>query len=127
MNILLSWLRRTLGLPGYWSLAGYAKRRLKRAMEFVFGFEEAVVRHARERGVDGVICGHIHVATLRDLHGIRYVNCGDWVDSCTAIVEHVDGRLELVTWGAVRAAGGPLSPAKAAEESLENPRVVTES
>jgi UDP-2,3-diacylglucosamine pyrophosphatase LpxH len=109
LNLLLSWLRRRLGLPGYWSLAGYAKRKVKTAVDFVFGFEEAVARHARERGMDGVICGHIHSATLRTLHGIHYVNCGDWVDSCTAIVEHLDGRLELVRWGLGR-------PAQAARE-----------
>jgi UDP-2,3-diacylglucosamine pyrophosphatase LpxH len=127
LNILLSWLRRTLGLPGYWSLAGYAKRRVKRAMDFVFGFEEAVARHARERGVDGVICGHIHVAALRDVAGIRYVNCGDWVDSCTAIVEHLDGRLELVSWGASRAPGRRVPFAVPTEESFDNPSVVTET
>jgi UDP-2,3-diacylglucosamine pyrophosphatase LpxH len=104
LNLWLSRVRRTFGIPGYWSLAGYAKRRVKSALDFVFGFEEALARHARERGVDGVICGHIHVAAIRDVHGIRYVNCGDWVDSCTAIVEHADGRLELVRWGAAPAA-----------------------
>jgi len=108
LNLLISWLRRTLGVPGYWSLAGYAKRRVKTAVDFVFGFEEAVARHARERGMDGVICGHIHSAPLREMHGVHYVNCGDWVDSCTAIVEHFDGRLELVRWGIAR-------PARAAQ------------
>jgi UDP-2,3-diacylglucosamine pyrophosphatase LpxH len=117
LNLLLSWLRRTLGIPGYWSLAGYAKRKVKTAVDFVFGFEDAVARHARERGVDGVICGHIHCATLRDVAGIHYVNCGDWVDSCTAIVEHFDGRLELVRWGMARPApaAAPERPARAPE------------
>jgi UDP-2,3-diacylglucosamine pyrophosphatase LpxH len=96
VNMLLSLVRRTLRIPGYWSLAGYAKRRVKKALTFIYDFEESVVRHARERGVDGVICGHIHAAVIRDVDGIAYVNCGDWVDSCTAIVEHMDGRLELV-------------------------------
>jgi UDP-2,3-diacylglucosamine pyrophosphatase LpxH len=107
LNLILSWLRRTLGIPGYWSLSGYAKRKVKGAVSFVFGFEEAVVRHARERGVDGVICGHIHVAAIRDVHGIRYVNCGDWVDSCTAIVESTDGTFELVQWALTQAANTP--------------------
>ena len=62
-------------------------------------FEESAVHHARERGLDGVICGHIHWATMREIGGLSYINCGDWVDSCTAIVEHFDGRLELVAWG----------------------------
>lgn len=99
INHWLSWIRRKLGRPGYWSLAGYAKRRVKKALNFIFDFEESAVHHARERGLDGVICGHIHWATIRDIDGLAYINCGDWVDSCTAIVEHFDGRLELVAWG----------------------------
>ena len=99
LNLLCSWLRRKLGVPGYWSLAGYAKRKVKTALNFIFDFEESAVRHARERGLDGVICGHIHWATIRDFEGAIYANCGDWVDSCTAIVEHLDGRLELIAWG----------------------------
>jgi UDP-2,3-diacylglucosamine pyrophosphatase LpxH len=103
LNAYLSWVRRTLGIPGYWSLAGYAKRKVKKAVSFVFDFEQSVARHARGRGVDGVICGHIHVAAMRDVGGVRYVNCGDWVDSCTAVVEHADGALELVQWDGRRA------------------------
>ena len=67
-------------------------------MSFVFDFEDSVLRNVRERGFDGVICGHIHAATIRSFEGVTYINCGDWVDSCTAIVEHVDGRMELVHW-----------------------------
>ncbi len=100
LNHWLSWVRRKLGLAGYWSLAGYAKRRVKTALNFIFDFETSAVHHARERGLDGVICGHIHWATIRQIDGLDYINCGDWVDSCTAIVEHLDGRLELVTWTA---------------------------
>ncbi len=99
INHWLSWGRRKLGISGYWSLAGYAKRKVKTALNFIFDFEESAIHHARERGLDGVICGHIHWATIRDIGGLSYVNCGDWVDSCTAIVEHFDGRLELVSWG----------------------------
>jgi UDP-2,3-diacylglucosamine pyrophosphatase LpxH len=108
VNVYLSWLRRTLRIPGYWSLAGYAKRKVKSAVSFIFDFEASVVRAVRERGFDGVVCGHIHAAALKDIDGIRYVNCGDWVDSCTAIVEHLDGRLELIDWfdeSAARRAG----------------------
>jgi UDP-2,3-diacylglucosamine pyrophosphatase LpxH len=97
-NGTCSWIRRRLGRPGYWSLAGYAKRRVKRALEFIFDFEESVARSVRDRGLDGVICGHIHWAAIKEVGGVAYVNCGDWVDSCTAIVEHHDGRLELVDW-----------------------------
>lgn len=97
-NAWLSWWRRLLRIPGYWSLAGYAKRKVKKAVDFIFDFEDAVIRTVRERGLDGVICGHIHCATIRQIDGILYANCGDWVDSCTAIVEHHDGRLELIEW-----------------------------
>ncbi len=121
LNAYLSWVRRTLGIPGYWSLAGYAKRKVKKAVSFVFDFEHSVARHARERGVDGVICGHIHAATIRELDGITYLNCGDWVDSCTAIVEHADGRMELVQWTTDR--GPAVRPAPVFD--LPSPEVVT--
>lgn len=98
LNAALSWLRRTLRMPGYWSLAGYAKRKVKSAVSFIFDFEDAVIRTVRERGLDGIVCGHIHSAALRESDGVLYINCGDWVDSCTAIVEHADGRLELIEW-----------------------------
>lgn len=113
INAWLSWLRRTLRISGYWSLAGYAKRRIKRAVNFIYDFEDAVIHAVRSRGLDGVICGHIHSAAIRQVDGVSYINCGDWVDSCTAIVEHADGRMELVEWGG----GGavvPLLRAKAA-------------
>lgn len=105
MNGWLSFVRRTLRVPGYWSLAGYAKRRVKTAVSFVFDFEDSVVRYVKSRGLDGVICGHIHCAAMRDIEGVRYINCGDWVDSCTGIVEHLDGRMELVEWGREPGAG----------------------
>jgi UDP-2,3-diacylglucosamine pyrophosphatase LpxH len=98
LNFLPSWVRRKLKLRGYWSLADYAKRSIKSALEFVYGFEESVVHHVRQMGYDGVVCGHIHSATIKNLDGIAYINCGDWVDSCTAIVEHHDGRMELLHW-----------------------------
>lgn len=101
LNGWLSRLRRLLGIAGYWSLAGYAKRRVKSALQFIFDFEDSVIRHVRERNLDGVICGHIHWAALKEVDGLVYANCGDWVDSCTAIVEHHDGRLEMVEWSAL--------------------------
>jgi UDP-2,3-diacylglucosamine pyrophosphatase LpxH len=99
LNIVLSWVRRQLGISGYWSLAGYAKRKVKSAGSFIYDFEESVVRNVKDKGLDGVICGHIHAATIKQIDGITYINCGDWVDSCTAIVEHHDGAMELVDWG----------------------------
>ena len=117
LNRWLSWARRTLGVPGYWSLSGYAKRKVKTAVNFVFDFEDSVLRHARERGVDGVICGHIHSAVIRDQGGIAYINCGDWVDSCTAIVEHESGSMELVRWGSQNENVVRLSPVAVAAGS----------
>ena len=98
LNAVISLVRRRLGITGYWSLAGYAKRRVKSALQFIFDFEDSAIHAARQRGLDGIICGHIHSATIREVDGVSYVNCGDWVDSCTAIVEHLDGRLELIAW-----------------------------
>jgi len=103
LNAMFSWVRRRLGRPGYWSLAGYAKRKVKSALQFINDFELSVVHSVRQRGLDGVICGHIHAAALREVGGLTYVNCGDWVDSCTAIVEHLDGRLEMIEWGSIAA------------------------
>jgi UDP-2,3-diacylglucosamine pyrophosphatase LpxH len=101
LNVYLSWLRRTLRFSGYWSLAGYAKRKVKTAVSLIFNFEDAVIKHAREKGLDGVICGHIHWPMDKEVDGMRYLNCGDWVDSCTGIVEHLDGRMELIIWNPV--------------------------
>jgi len=98
VNVLLSLIRRTFRISGYWSLAGYAKRKVKGALEFIYSFEESVVHAVKERKLDGVICGHIHAAAIKTIEGVTYINCGDWGDSCTAIVEHLDGRMELVYW-----------------------------
>lgn len=110
LNIWLSWVRRRLGIAGYWSLAGYAKRKVKSAVSFIYDFEESVARNVRERGLDGAICGHIHAATIKSIDGFTYINCGDWVDSCTAILEHYDGRMELVEWAGTPARGEFAAP-----------------
>lgn len=89
--------RARLGLP-YWSLSRYLKFKVKRAVSYVSDFEQAVAREARRRGLHGVVCGHIHHAELRDIDGVLYANDGDWVESLTALVEHADGRLEIVDW-----------------------------
>ena len=93
---VLSAMRRKLGIGGHWSLADYAKRNLQGAARFVSAFERAVARHGCALEVDGVICGHIHTPAIKQLEKVLYLNCGDWVDNCTAIVEHLDGRMELV-------------------------------
>jgi UDP-2,3-diacylglucosamine pyrophosphatase LpxH len=90
--------RRLLGFP-YWSLAAYVKGKVKRAVEYVGDFENAVAREAARRGMQGVICGHIHRATMRDIQGVLYCNTGDWVESCTALMERTDGILELIAVG----------------------------
>jgi UDP-2,3-diacylglucosamine pyrophosphatase LpxH len=108
LNRHLNSLRARMGLP-YWSLSGYLKHKVKRAIAYVGDFESAVAREARRRGVDGVVCGHIHRAELREIDGIVYANDGDWVESLTALAEHVDGRLELIDWSThpkARAASG---------------------
>jgi UDP-2,3-diacylglucosamine pyrophosphatase LpxH len=96
LNRSLSWARRKLKVGGHWSLADYAKRNIQGAASFISGFEVAVARHGKALAVDGVICGHIHTPVIKQLDGVVYLNCGDWVDSCSAIVEHLDGTMELV-------------------------------
>jgi len=97
LNRSVNSLRARLGLP-YWSLSKYLKLKVKRAVSYVGDFEAAVAREARHRGVHGVVCGHIHHAELREIDGILYANDGDWVESLTALVEHPDGRLEILDW-----------------------------
>lgn len=97
-NRWLMAVQRRLRLQAHWSLSAYAKQRIARARRYVREFEEAVAQLARKRRLDGVICGHIHVAAAKFIDGVEYLNCGDWVESLTAIVEHHDGRLELVRW-----------------------------
>ncbi|NJC34413.1 UDP-2,3-diacylglucosamine pyrophosphatase LpxH [Sphingomonas jejuensis] len=89
--------RRMFGLP-YWSLAAHMKKRVKNAVSFISRFEEVVAHAAAERGVDGVVCGHIHSAEIREFGDITYYNDGDWVESCTALVEDADGTLRIVDW-----------------------------
>ncbi len=97
MNSVVNGLRRMLGF-GKWSLSAYMKHKVKKAVEFISRFEEAVVREAHARGCQGVICGHIHTPDNRMIDGIHYLNDGDWVESCTALVEHFDGRFEIIDW-----------------------------
>jgi UDP-2,3-diacylglucosamine pyrophosphatase LpxH len=98
LNRYLNHLRARFGLP-YWSLSAYLKHKVKKAVNFISDFEVAVANEARRRGHQGVVCGHIHRAEMREIDGILYCNDGDWVESRTALVEHHDGRLELVHWG----------------------------
>jgi len=97
LNTHLNVLRRRLGLT-YWSLSAWAKLKVKNAVNYIGEFEASLAGEAGRAGVDGVICGHIHHATMRSIGGVHYVNTGDWVESCTALVEHQDGRLEIIRW-----------------------------
>jgi UDP-2,3-diacylglucosamine pyrophosphatase LpxH len=101
LNTWFNHLRHRLGLP-YWSLSAYLKHRVKNAVEFISDYEQAIAEEARRRHVDGVVCGHIHHAEIREINGVLYCNDGDWVESCTALVEHLDGRLEILRWAEMR-------------------------
>lgn len=102
INRHLNCLRRQLGMP-YWSFSAAAKAKVKRAVNFISAFEDAVVADAKHQGAQVVICGHIHHAATRQIGPIFYMNCGDWVESRTAIAEHFDGRLELIRWDEAKA------------------------
>jgi len=102
VNRIVNLVRRWFGKP-YWSFSGAIKRKVKQTVRYVNKFEELLVAEAKRLGVDGVICGHIHQAALREAQGILYCNTGDWIESCTALVEHEDGSLELLRWHEERA------------------------
>ena len=108
-NGLLNGVRRHLGLP-YWSMSAQIKKRVKNAVQFISSFEQAVAHAAVERGANGVVCGHIHTAEIRTIGDVTYYNDGDWVESCTALVEHADGRMGIIDWAAHRisAAAPPI-------------------
>jgi len=112
LNIWIARARRLLGLP-YWSFSAWAKLQVKRAVNFIGEFQRVVADEARRSNVDGVICGHIHHAVIEDIDGITYINTGDWVESCTAVVEHFDGRMELIRWQSAekpKTLAGPMVP-----------------
>jgi UDP-2,3-diacylglucosamine pyrophosphatase LpxH len=100
LNRLINAWRKLFGLP-FWSLAGYLKTRIGNAARYVDAFERAAAHIAAQRGLDGIICGHIHRSGIRDIDGVLYCNDGDWVESCTAVVEDMSGRLSLWTWSEV--------------------------
>ena len=97
LNTTFNAVRRRLGLP-YWSLSQWAKLKVKNAVNYIGEFEKTLVLEARRNDAEGVICGHIHHAVIHENFGIRYMNCGDWVESCTALAEHADGRFEVISW-----------------------------
>ncbi|HEY5347427.1 MAG TPA: UDP-2,3-diacylglucosamine diphosphatase [Rhizomicrobium sp.] len=96
-NDKLGFVRKRMGLP-YWSFSAWAKHKIKNAVEYISHFEESVAAEAKARGVDGVVCGHIHHAEIRNIGGIVYHNDGDWVESCSALVEDALGNMEILRW-----------------------------
>jgi len=99
LNGAVSAVRRALGLRRRWSLSAYAKSKIKAAVAFIGDFEGRLASAAAARGLDGVICGHIHTAAVKTLNGgVSYMNCGDWVESCTALVETQDGEFKVLQW-----------------------------
>jgi UDP-2,3-diacylglucosamine pyrophosphatase LpxH len=96
-NTVLNRVRRRWGY-GYWSLSKFIKHRVKQAVNFIGDYEQAVIRECKDRDIDGVICGHIHHAEIKTIDDVIYMNDGDWVESCTALVEHFDGSFEIIDW-----------------------------
>jgi UDP-2,3-diacylglucosamine pyrophosphatase LpxH len=99
-------VRRKFGLP-HWSLSSYLKQTAKTAVQYIGSFEDAVAQAARKRGVDTVVCGHIHRAEMRDIDGILYCNDGDWVESCSSLLEDMNGQLRLIDWPKLREQPAP--------------------
>ena len=110
-------IRRAFGQP-YWSFSAWAKLKVKEAVSFIGKFETTLAEEAKRRDCQGVVCGHIHHAAIRQIDGITYVNCGDFIESCTAIAEHLDGRLEIIHW---QVPGGIATPVPV---QIERPAVV---
>lgn len=96
LNTYYNKIRRYFGFP-YWSLSLVLKQNVKKAVNFINSFEHYIVKYTKDKKCNGVLCGHIHHSCIKNLEGINYYNCGDWVESCTALIEHRDGRIELYT------------------------------
>ncbi len=105
-NPYVNWIQRKLDLP-HWSLSSYLKYKAKSAVQYIGSFEDAVAQAARKRGANTVVCGHIHHAEMREIDGILYCNDGDWVESCTSLVEDSNGKLHLIDWPKLREALSP--------------------
>ena len=97
LNSKFNWVRHRMGF-GYWSLSKFLKRKVKKAVDFIFQFENNLAAYCKKRGFDGVICGHIHHAEIKIVDSVVYMNDGDWVESLTALVEHIDGHWEIIHW-----------------------------
>jgi len=120
LNPLINFVRRRFDL-GYWSLSAYAKRTVKDAVSFIGKFEAAMVRYAEHYHVDAVLCGHIHSAAIRNFGKLSYYNCGDWVESCTALVEREDGILSLLNYHSLCASGRAVASTNGFSASQRQP------
>ncbi|KAB7884734.1 UDP-2,3-diacylglucosamine diphosphatase [Poseidonibacter ostreae] len=98
LNSVLNFLRKKIGIQKYWSLSKYVKDSVKSSVSFINDFESVLSKHAKNKGYDGIICGHIHKAEIRNIDSVEYLNCGDWVESCTAIVETYEGEFKIINW-----------------------------
>ena len=121
INRYFNAIRRRLGFR-YWSLSQWAKHKVKNAVNYIGAFEHTLAAEAQRHNVDGVICGHIHHAVIHNDYGIRYMNCGDWVESCTALVEHEDGRFEIINWADHDYSARPVVEDE--EETIETDREI---
>jgi UDP-2,3-diacylglucosamine pyrophosphatase LpxH len=101
LNDIWAKFRARIGLP-YWSMSRWIKHHTKQAVSYVLSFEKLLADYCHKKGYDGIICGHIHTAEIRDIDGVIYMNDGDWVESCTALVEHWNGQWEIISWTGAR-------------------------
>src|SRR5262249_25163244 len=97
VNTPVNLFRRLFGMD-YWSLSAFVKRKVKGAVDYISKFEHSVSHYAEINHADGIVCGHMHSASARMVSGVQYYNCGDWVESCTALVERFDGSIEILDW-----------------------------
>lgn len=98
LNVPIQKVRKLLGIKRHWSLSKYVKDNVKSSVSFIGDFENILATYAKQHGFDGIICGHIHKAEIKDIEGIEYLNCGDWVESCTAVVETLDGKWKIIDY-----------------------------
>ncbi|MDD5360105.1 MAG: UDP-2,3-diacylglucosamine diphosphatase [Sulfurovaceae bacterium] len=98
LNHIFNKFRNVLGIKKYWSFSKYIKDNVKSSVSFINNFEEILASHAKHKKYDGVICGHIHKPEFKEINNVLYYNCGDWVENCSAVVEHFDGRFEIIRW-----------------------------
>ncbi|RXJ77185.1 UDP-2,3-diacylglucosamine hydrolase [Arcobacter sp. F155] len=98
VNQVLNYFRNKLGIKSRWSLSKYVKDNVKSSVSFITDFEDTLANHAKHKQYDGIICGHIHKAEIRNIDTIEYLNCGDWVESCTAVVETFEGEFKIINW-----------------------------